>query len=87
MSSEMSSDSSFQQVTSLTCRLYQVQFKSYDPPVLTTNFVQGLVDLRDSSPEDQGWNALRFITEFGTHYMERGSLGSAFVSKTMTTQS
>ena len=86
MSKEMSSDNSFLQVTSLTCKLYQVQLKSYDMPGLTNNFVQGLVDLRAAQASDVAWNAARFLSEFGTHYMERGSLGSAYVSTSKTTQ-
>jgi hypothetical protein len=133
----MSKDDSFLQVTSLTCRLYQVVFNTFVMPPMTGNFANGLdfmrVALNPASQSTTGTSAptapsataacapppwckssrcqavLRsgcllqangganyastpaaaaqaFLSEFGTHFMTRGSLGSAFMSTTSTTR-
>jgi hypothetical protein len=128
----MSKNDSFLQVTSLTCRLYQVVFNTFGLPPMTGNFADGLDLMRVAlvnngtlstpgpAPTSQNTTmapcalppwckssgcqaALRsgclpqasytpaaaaqaVLSEFGTHYMTRGSLGSAFMSTTSTTR-
>ena len=86
LSSSMSKSDSFLQVTELTCELYQVNLQVYDQPMLTQDFVLGLEQLylalkqpAASGDTNLTSKAERFVAQFGTHYMSRGSMGSKYM--------
>jgi hypothetical protein len=88
LSEQMSSTDSYLQVSSLTCKLYQVGFKKFDPPGFTSNFVQGVVTINEGlvNGDDSAFLSEMFVNQFGTHYMERGSLGSIYMTTTVTSK-
>jgi hypothetical protein len=143
MSGSLENNNLFKEVSSLTCKLYQVGYQSYAPPGMTANFAGGLNTLRVAMGLQGNWPAQgllaqgrsptavicrseaplwckseacrsvfltacsgapgalletgnkqlapaqaaqAFLSEFGTHYMSRGSLGSALMSTTSTTK-
>ena len=88
MKSKIKKDNKTYIENSAYCSIYRSVLNRYDPPELSTNFVQGLKNLSKSkfvsidanNKDTTGLVFFEFIEEFGTHYISELLMGSRFTS-------
>ncbi len=67
------------------CKVYQGTLSSFAPPKLSDNFLQGLHSLNGLTYSKNKEAFLHFISVFGTHYVNRVTMGARFGARTKLT--